>query len=455
MFRAGLLGAVLAGWLAGCGGSAGESLPETGVSPDNDDPAATPAEDLVARSDVRGLDRLYAYRQDSPYATVLRQCALIESSDDACSLDTLPFISQATPDFTREDIMHRVLVTHDWMGRHFESVLDDAPEGMITLFGALTSIVIGSTVRPSNYWTGTGGIQLDPGNLWLTIDEKANVSIQQDYRNDFGRDLQFWDIGTLREGNSPAIRYFSLTDRQERTLKDIRIPMYRLLYHELAHAVDYLPAASIATLDITMTPTDALFQNREFFLSPQLANELPLYSQTLYDLALVSFGGEQASELQTGLTPAYVGGEMAIDGAVRYYAYSTWREDFATLFATTLMKLEFNLDYYLAFVQKPQNEQHYSCSELTVGWGVKNRVADPLVSPRARWVLESVYGSTPGFDAFFATRLGTASPMITGVDWCTNRDGVRLTTGARARIDGAPDVDDRIQLEGERRQVVH
>jgi hypothetical protein len=381
---------------------------------------------MVPRLDIRETSQLYPYRSDSPYASMLNECALVEDYSLACTLDSLPFITQATPDFTRDDILDRLLVTHAWMGDRFAALLNDAPEMMISLFGSVTSISIGSTVRPSFYWIGTGAIQLDPEGLWLSVLEKANVSIEEDYRSGFGDELQFWFFETMRSGNQAAVRYYSLTDRQERPYEDIKIPMYRLLYHELAHAVDYLPAQSVATLDSSLTPLVALVANEDLFLSPRLSNDLPLYSQTLFELGQVRYRGVAATELQKSFNPGFVGTEMANDGAARFYSYSTEREDFATLFTQIMMKFSFDIDIYIAFVNKPADESSYFCNELLVGWGQKNRLADPLLIPRARWILDNVYGPGDNFDSFFATEIGQAESLVCGVNWCANRDGTVL-----------------------------
>ena len=443
---------LLACLVSACSGGGG------GDAPSEDDPGNNEGDaGFVARADLKGTDQLYAYQSDSPYAAVLKDCALVERSADACTLETLPFITQATPDFTREDILDRLLVTHEWMGERFEQLLAEAPEDMVTLFGSLTSIAIGSTVRPSNYWGGTGGIQLDPENLWLTIDEKATVSIEEDYRSNYGKDLQFWSFGTLRRGNNPASYYYSLTNTTERSLDDIRVPVSRLLYHELAHAVDYLPSASVPTIDASLTPAAALEANQQYWLSPQLYLDLPLYSEELQSLAQVSYKGQQATIEQMNYSPALVGAFMSSDGAAKYYGYSTHREDFATLFATTMIKRDFDVDYYMAFVQKPEDEGNYECTDLTVGWGVRNRIADPTVQLRAKWVVESIYGFSTEIDELFTSGLGQQSAMTEGEDWCSNRDQLTSLAGKRGESgsDGSLSEHARIQLEGERLDYTH
>ncbi len=411
-------------------------------------------------NDILDENQLYAYRSDSPYAAVLKDCALAKEIVDTCTLQTLPFIAQQNPEFTKADIMNRLLVTHDWMGERFEALLNDAPEKMIPLFGSLTSISIGSTVRPSYYWAGTGGIRLDPAGLWLTVAEKANVSAEEDYRSGFGDDLQFWFFETLRNGNQAAVNYYSLSDDSERPYEDIKVPMYRLLYHELAHAVDYLPAESIPSLNASLNPAQALTVNENFFLSPRMYNDMPLNSQVLDELSQVSFRGVTATDSQISYQPDFLGSEMANDGASRYYGYYTQREDFATLFAVALMKLDFNLDSYVGFVNKPANLESYFCSELLVGWGQKNRLADALVQPRAKWALEQVYGQRDEFDNFFAENATQLKDMVPGVNWCDNRDNdysadLPFSDESKIELSDEQKAEAMRQLEFERRVRIH
>ena len=382
---------------------------------------------ILPRADVRDISEIYPYRPNSPYATVLRECALVAQPENACTLASLPFLAQENQTVTRDDIMNRLLVTHPWMGERFESLLNNAPENLIPLFGSITSIVIGSTVRPSYYWAGTGAIHLDPAGLWLSVEEKSNVAVAEDFRADFADDLQFWFFESMRLGNEGVGKYYSLTDREEiRLYDDIRLPIYRLLYHELAHAMDYLPPQSVPTLNASVVPGAALIANENFFLSPQLTADIPLNSQALHAIGRVSFQGDTATSLEESYTPNFLGIEMEGDGSAKLYAYASIREDFSTAFTMAMMKLNFDVDLYTAFVNKPADLDNYDCGDLLVGWGQKNRLADPLVSARAKWAVESVYGISTELTNFFATELGQAQPMVVGVNWCANRDGTVL-----------------------------
>jgi len=272
---------LLTGLIAGCTGD-GAGDPEGTFPPNDNDPDASA--DELPRADIREEDRLRPYRADSPYASFLKQCALTKTQQDACELSQLPFIGQAGA-VTRDSIMDRLLVTHDWMGVRFEQVLQEAPDDLIQLFASLTSISIGSTVRPSYYWTVTGAIRLDPAGLWHTVYEKSTVATVEDFRSDYGKDLQFWALGSLRQNGQRVQNYYPLTDYQVRGFEDIKIPMFRLLYHELAHAVDFMSPGRLDSLSTAMRPYEAVQSVFPDWLAPRLQSSNPLFSGVLQRLA--------------------------------------------------------------------------------------------------------------------------------------------------------------------------
>lgn len=396
--------------IAGCGGSGGVDV---GVDPT-----------VLQRVDVREREALRPFLRDSPYAEFLKECALIESAEDGCKLRRLPFIGQSGNTVTHNDVMNRLLVTHDWMGQRFSTLLQQAPADVLELFASVTVVSIGSTVRPSNYWTGTGGIQLDPRHLWLTLEEKANVSIEEDYRSGYGKELNFWSLQAARIGGEEAYPQYSLTSFTERSLKDIEFRVYSLLYHELGHAVDYVHPDLMPMVDTTLNTSDAIARLSQNRSSSLLINEWPLTSTQMSGLARVQFQGLRATEQQIKYTPTDVGSFMAIDGAIKYYSYHTEREDFANLFEFTMMKKNFGMDLLIGYVTKPANEDFVQCSDLILGWGQHNRISDPLVLPRAQWVVDRVYGSTQENDVFFNSLVGLKRDMTVGLDWCVNRDSV-------------------------------
>ena len=387
--------------------------------------------DPLSRSDVRGTDELRPYRPDGPWASVLTGCAVVDEPLAACALDVLPFIGQATDEPDVDDVLDRTLVTHDWMGERFEALLRDAPEDLVRLFGATTSISIGSTVRPSNYWIGTGAIQLDPADLWLAVEEKRNVATVADYRAPFARRLAFRNEWAQRVDGRPIAPRSDLEDRNTRTLDDIRLPFASVMYHELAHANDFLPPGEAAALDPSARPLDALTGIAERWLSTRLVGASPLDSLILQRLARVRFLGDEPTASEAAIGPVVAGAEMDGDGATIFYGYSTIHEDFATLFEAAMMKARHDVDFHVAFTDVPPDPDAVRCADLTVGWGVRNRLGDAAVNVRAGLAVASVYPDDAALLGGVSAALGTQESMAPGTTWCENVGGADV-----APVDG-------------------
>ena len=398
---------------------AGTAPVETGTSPGIDDGVGDDDSPLP-RNDVREVEAVYPYRADSPWAESLARCALVEELETACPLSELPFIAQTTPSPSVEDVLDRLLVTHDWMGERFEEALRRAPEGLVQLFAPTTSITIGSTVRPSYYTGLTGGVRLDPDYLWQTVEEKATVSIDEDYRAPFQSLLDFRDVSARLVGRELAYEYFPLDDRSGRTFEQSQKLLLTLLYHELAHANDFLPPGTAEGIDDSLKPFEALDANAERWLSPRLQAQYPQASTLLPRLAEIRFRGEQPTPEEAALEAGAVGAEFANDGGLDFYSYLTIREDFAQLFEAAMMKAIFDVDMHYAFTNLPADPEDFGCDELLVGWGERNRLGDPAVAERAGWAVASIYGPSAAVDDFVAARSGTAEPMEPGTDFCTN-----------------------------------
>jgi len=422
--------------LVACGGGSG------GDEPVADDPGALPEspgtptiDELNAQRDIVELDGVYPYVRSSQYADVLKDCALIDDFRDACTLDVLPFIIQDAPEPTVADVMSRVLVSHDWMGERFETLLRSSNDSLVRMFGSVTSILIGSTVRPSNYWGGTGGIQLDPVYLWMSVDEKMTISLEEDFRSDFGSDLQFLFFQARMKNGNLVSTTFNLVNDETRTLEDIRIPTLRLLYHELAHANDFLPRTIAPFLDSRQIPAGALDQLSDFWLSPQLVAGQPLNSSVMDSLAGVRYLGDDATDIEKTVTADAVGAEFANDGAAKFYGYSTIREDLATLVETAMLKAVFDIDVAAGFVDIPDDPDNAFCNDYIVGWGTRNRFSDPVVLSRAKVVLEGLFGSSEELDQFITAQQDADDAMTPGNGWCTERD-LRATPAADVQADG-------------------
>ena len=409
---------------SGGGGSSGnvnDPPADPSVPPQEDDPVAS---DLVR--DIVSVSDAFAYRRNSPYSAVLRDCVVLESVEDSCALTVLPLIGMelenpAIGQPTIDQIMDRVLVTHDWMGERFETLLADYPNDLIGMFSSATAIVIGSEVRPSNYRTSNGAIHIDPIYLWLTVPEKLTISIAADFRSEFGAALSFWHRGRWQKGDQRAFPFYRLDDNSERTVDDISESLARLLFHELAHAGDFAPRSLIAGLDPSLSVFNAIRSVSDQWLSNRLTIETPLNSALLKDLAGVRFFDDEASAFEASLDAQSVGALFASDGARDFYGYSTIREDFATLVTGVLMSFHYGIQRNVGFVSKPADTNNFTCDELVVAWGERNRAADELTKERARRATELLFGSvSEAGEEYLRNGIGSAVQMRVGESWCDN-----------------------------------
>ncbi len=368
----------------------------------------------------------------SPYKDVLVRCATIERASDACRLSRLPFIGQTGVQPTKAEIMSRVVVSHDWMGTRFSQLLDALPEDIHRLFGSVTAVVIGADIRPSYYWAATGAIYLDPADLWLTASERDTISRAPDFRSDFARELNFLSLGRYVVGNNYAWDYYPLDGTaSSRPLSAIVRPMAALLFHELAHANDFIPPSRLHQVNSNNRPAEQVNAFIEHLPSVDLASRMPLTSAMLYDLAKVMYQGDKASNAQKLLDAQTVGAHFASDGANETYAYSSMYEDTAMLFEEVMMKYHFNVDREIAFTDAPTTADAY-CDAYMVRWGVRNRVADPLIQARAAMVVSQLLNRTD-VSAYFAN-LPATRPMVNGKDWCANLSEYTASGAAKASL---------------------
>ena len=332
--------------------------------------------------------------------------------------------------------MDRLLVTHDWMGERFEQLLDAAPANLRAMFASTTAILIGSNVRPSFYTTLTGAIQIDPVYLWLTVPEKRTISVKEDFRTDFGSEIKFDFYRRLAIGNKRMAEYFNLEDDSERELGDIYLSLYRLLYHELTHANDFVPWYEIDDVDNTKSIYQAIQSIESEWVSPQFVAQYPLVGEELKNLANVKFRDAEPTVVEKTILADYAGSLMGDDGAMIFYSYSSIREDLATLVASSMLKFHYNVTTNIAYLNLPNDPENFSCDELIVDWGVVNRVAGHRVVPRAKEAVRRIVGFSDLLEEFFESGIGQETSMRIGESWCDNYqvDPVMAADILRARV---------------------
>ncbi len=409
----------------GGGGNSGgdnEAPAESGPTVGVQTPAVQGEQIPPGQEGIIATENSRAYRSGGTYSAVLKECALADF-DNLCLLSKLPYVGQTTTDPVVEDIMQRVVVTHDWMGVRFEQMLRRLPADIIGLFAPVTSVVIGSDVRPSSFSAIRGRIRLDPRYLWMTVPEKRTISTAADFRSEYGASLQFVSRSRSMIGDEYAVRYWSLTDDSERPIEELDIALARLLYHELAHANDYIQTDKVAGLSLDQTPSQAVDLLVDTRVSELLYADVSLSAprSLLYGLGAVRYFDDEPSEFQKSVLADTVGATMDSEGKTIFYAYSTIREDAATLFEAAMIKFHYQVDTHVGFANKPADYPDSFCNDYKVAWGVRNRLASPLVAPRAQFVTDKMLPRLTALDSFFSGNLGQAVPLRVGDGWCDSR----------------------------------
>ena len=364
---------------------------------------------------------VFLYNENSPYKADLINCVYSNTLTSSCTLSEIPLIAkevQNTSDIPSIDtIMDRVVVSHQWMGDRFKAFLtnNDPYDDIKRLLRATTAIVISYDVRPSFYWAATGAIYLDADNFWLTAQERDTINEAPDYRADFGNDLKFVMPWRYVKDNNYASLRTSASLRVDRAASDGLYRLTSLMYHELAHANDFFPSTEWYIHSPQTRVLDAALSSD--FESDQLSVAIPLQSQTMRDLAQVSFAGESPNATQKSYFPADIEVFFSPDKATDFYAYSSLREDYTMLFEELMMQKRFNVFRDVAITNQPIGD-NVSARDYIVTWGQRGRIGEPRIKSR---VLFSASRVLPEFDS--ATALaGVPAPiaMTTGNDWIEN-----------------------------------
>ena len=379
---------------------------DTAINPDGFFPGAT---DKVVTTDV------FPYIKDGPYSDILVDCIYNNQLERSCSFQTLPLIGTEYTSPTIEQVLSRLVVSHQWLGNRFKQFLEESAtsEDMLKLLRATTAIVISYDIRPSFYWTATGAIYLDAQNFWVEPEERDTLNEQPDFRSNFGRDLRFIIPWRYVKDNG---YYFALSSdypveqRNSKGFNHFEADITWLMYHELAHANDFFPPSSWGQLDPTSSPLE--HYNQTPAASDSFASTFPLISSDMHSLAQVSFLGAEATASQKSITAQEVESYFTPDSAPAYYSYSTIREDYATLFERFMMLYRLNVNADDAIISTENNEA------LNVTWGQRDRVNHPSLQLRVKEVVNNIFPELD-VEAIQAT-LPSPILMTPNVDWFSN-----------------------------------
>jgi hypothetical protein len=335
----------------------------------------------------------------------------------------LPFLHQTTAGAipTVDQIMDRVIVSHDWMGEVFEQFIrTQATPDMLRLLNGVTAVVIGAQVRPSFYYALTGAIYLDADNFWLTAAQRDVINEAPDFRSDFDRDLMYSGVWRYVENNQNIFLPFAATSRISRDIAYLAREAGWLMYHELAHASDFMPPSARGALNSSLSAwrnMEPRFQARQL-VSDQLAGSFPLQSAQMDGLAEVKFFGATATAAQRTYTPNDVAGFFAPDLATDEYSYSTTREDLAMTFEEFMMTRNHAWRRDVAITDKIGPTT--SSDILIVRWGQRGRIGETTIKPRAQIAVQGLAPWVLQVDPDAVNNLAAPIAMRAGDSWASN-----------------------------------
>ncbi len=363
--------------------------------------------------------------EQSPLADDLVYCLSPIYFADLCSVTELPLIGTSSAQPTVADLMERLVVSHDWMATRFEQFLEQMPATVLTLARSVSAIVISDAVRPAYFDPITNAVYLDPDFFWLTDEEYATVSEEEDYRSEFSSNVNFSDLARyVRDGESVGARAYEVDEDGARTLEQAVPYTAAVLFHEFSHASDAIAAPELAKLNPWLAP----FQQSVVPVSTGLTDHSPLLAPELYGLAGVLYQGWDPTPEEAEYTPKQVATFFASDRANDLYGFSTPFEDLAMLVEEFMMATHFQSYRDVGFTNAPTGAtDDILCDDYVIAWGQRNRIAVPRIRARLEYALTEMLPDMDFSSELAALPAPKNLPASTG--WCSYLD--QLADGVR------------------------
>jgi len=384
-------------------------------------------------SDEIDLSDLRSYDSSSDYAENLTICPVLYQQGRECKISSLPpLLVDSGERPTIDDVMARVAVSHQWMGDNFRDALTAMPEEVLTMMRPLAAIVIDDDIRPSFFLPSAGTIYLDPKYLWLTEAEKNTINDKEDFRTAFSAQMTTRPAWRYVDGDSYA---YAGNDSSSRTFDEMTENLARLLFHELAHANDFIEVNRLASLNQD-AGFSSLLNTEGGQMSQAVVAANPLQSSTMINYAAAYYLGQNASDFTQSLRGSSAGASLETEGANATYGYSTRYEDFAMLVEETMMLRHFGYRRDTAFYEEDvigEDEDNNDIIAYNVYWGQRGRIGNDLVKPRALHAMQELLPDTDW--ASFFDSLAEPTAMRVGESWGDNLDLSNSNDGIRISAD--------------------
>jgi len=302
----------------------------------------------------------------NPNENLLR-CAQA-STRAPCTLGELSMIGQEFSDPTVEDIMHRVVVTHDWAGLRFKQILERMPPSTLALFKPVTHIYIGSEKQDTTFFYSPGRLVINIDALWMNPEEKSAIPVAEDT----GSGTTDGGTETLDSGMQFVVGArtliggeFAIASRSGSEREFDRLPFSLAfdLYWTLAYAHNFIRPDELRFADPSQTVGDLIdFDDannidKRLYADTRLTNDLSyLYDATdaIYDNAIV------ADDFLASVTAEDAGLAMESQGKIDLFSYRFTDADVASLFSRSMAKMHHDAFVDIAFLTRP-----LGCQEST------------------------------------------------------------------------------------------
>lgn len=280
------------------------------------------------------------------------RCITGNADPDVLARCNLPYVE--VPSIPREDqvesILGSTLISHDWQKERFRDFLLRTRPEIISMLSCVKGVAISSDIRPSFYYSPSGGIYLDAGYFAATPEESGTVSSNPDSREqNFDQiDLLFFTVDTVKPKTADEARYLNLEG---------------LLAHELAHACDFKAAAlngRYLSDDLPETPENAVYQ----------------LAQWLY------FGNQGAKQKLAQYTPEDIGRSFEESPIVDIYGYGNQFEHLAMIVQNHLA-FEFDGNNRVDLLTDNPRENQ-SLRDFPIYWGMTGKFCQPDLFAKGR-----------------------------------------------------------------------
>jgi len=318
----------------------------------------------------------------NPNNTALLACAL-DYEGKKCSPGKTPLIGMKHETITPEIVLSHTLLSHDFLKKPFETFLKNTNNKyLLPMFSSVSGIVLTDEVSSSFYLSRTGMIYIDARYLWQNQQEYSKLKLKKDPRGETHPDKKIEVSHTYLKNGKPYNNAYRSTTR---TTAGISKMLTRLMFHELSHAMDYFPPATIKNLPKDQTYNIIAYEKIQ---NKEISSDKLGYAENIHVWSYAQF--YFYNELTGGVIPSLTMDDFldyfVNDNSITFYSYTTKREHLAMLTEAYMM-------VYAEKYQECTRAWKKNGQSWKVFWGQRNRILQPSVLNEAKDAIKLIFKS--------------------------------------------------------------